>query len=319
MNFHSSAFINYLLCLFCSFNPANIFADYSLNSGSSSQAFSSHYQSNFAQKQRSTKSHPAGKVNKPDPTNVHFLFENPRFINEPVCHASTKAAKKQQDIWWPNEIPVEVKLKPVYSSNTTSRSDFRSPDGRPMGLTRFSCIEGKRKAAAGIVPVTELPSRHVKTEKISYNHQFDSRRERRERGKLHGSFVWDTSGKAVEQKSRRFAKKHFSCSDSVDITTHFTPKEMEGHTTAVMEICNVNPHLSCSSKPSEYFLSAETASSNTQDVVKTNESKLAVLAFDPTPKSYANYTELVANLDQKSVPRGALQRRKDDSPPPHLC
>ena len=172
----------------------------------------------------------AGKVNKPNPTNVHFLFENPRFINEPVCHASTKAVKNVQHSWWPDEVSKEVKLKPAYSLNSTNRSDFGDIPNRPPGISRFSCLEGKRTAASGIVPVTKLPTSTIKTEKISYEHIFDSRKERTERGKLHGAFVWDTTSDTQARPTRRYAKRYFEEMDTLNMSEEIGGSLREGPT-----------------------------------------------------------------------------------------
>ena len=196
----------------CRFDAARVFADY--NSDTSKANFNSHYKATFDSAQdkfRSRNIHRAGKVNKPDPTNVHFLFDNTRFVNEPVCHAATEVSRHVQHEWWPEKIPTDSKPKPSYSCDSSNRSDFPPVDSskRPRGLTRFGCIEGKRSTALGIVPVTELPASHIKTERISFNHQFDARNNMRQKGKLHGSLVWDTTNKREPNIQHRFVKRNF--------------------------------------------------------------------------------------------------------------
>ena len=145
----------------------------------------------------------AGKLNKPDPTSVHFLFENPRFINEPVCHASTSIVKEKQHQWWPSEIPREVKLKPKYALGSTMRHDYRELRNMPEGQTRFGSNPNRLSMATGIVPVIALDDPNTNKERISYQHMFDCRRDRRERGKLYGSFVWEKADQNNRSQSSR--------------------------------------------------------------------------------------------------------------------
>ena len=194
-----------------------MFADY--NSEASKACYDSHYRSTFnctAEKVHSYNLQRAGKINKPDPTHVHFLYDNTRFTNEPICNAATEATRQKQHQWWPEELPNASLPKPSYSCDSSSRSDFRAIERskRPHGLTRFSCVEGKRNAALGIVPVTQLPASHVKTERISYIHQYDARQNMRERGRLHGSFVWDTTNKNEQELQRRFVRRKFPNKDT---------------------------------------------------------------------------------------------------------
>ena len=251
--------------------------------------------------------HRAGKINKPDPTNVHFLFENPRFINEPVCHAATKVSRHVQNAWWPDGIPSDIKPKPTYSLDSSSRAAFGPIDSskRPRGLTRFSCIDGRRPVAIGIVPVTELPASRIKTERISYNHQYDSRKNMRERGKLHGSFVWDTTDKNGQKMQRRFAKRNFVPQHDYDARE---PSVYSGRAPEAVPLRSFEKEPNVKS-PFKNIEKVEAAEQRSNAFVPQKE---AILKVQKEP-------------DTLQLPSKALDRVKTlhsgniDSPPPHLC
>lgn len=168
------------------FNTAKVIADYS----PSTFTKSSSYGDTFQEKQKSS-SPMAGKKSQPDPNNVSFLYENPRFINEPICFSNTKNTRSIQSKWWPETTTVDEKKIPQYKEDTVSRSDYKKIYSPPHGLTRFGCNPNRLRPAIGIVPSNSDPQPLVAREKISYAHQFDCRKGRKERGKLHGSFVWE--------------------------------------------------------------------------------------------------------------------------------
>lgn len=283
-----------------------MFADYSLDGNSTD--LRSHYRNTFnssPNKLSSDKSRRAGKINKPDPTNVHFLYENTRFVNEPVCNAATKSTRHEQHVWWPSEVPSDANLEPPYSLDSSNRSAFRplDPSKRPRGLTRFSCIDGKRRVAIGIVPVTLLPASHVKTERISYDHQFDSRRDTRARGKLHGSLVWDTTEKNKEACHRRFAKRHFF---------HGVAKDTQDPTPSSLETPRASP------------IKKMTDRLQVENYSVVNEYPTVYQTPKKPMSGGRKSVRIQQELDKAEVP---LQRFKDDkimrrgsveSPPPHL-
>lgn len=239
---------------------------------------------------------------------MHFLFENTRFVNEPVCHAATKANRHIQHKWWPTEVPSDVKLKPLYSLESSSRSAFGQIDSskRPHGLTRFRCVEGKRQVAVGIVPVTELPARHINTERISYDHQFDSRRDMRERGKLHGSWVWDTSQKSKQQVQRRFAKRHFICD------TNGMMEQTKGRSIEAPEAFPITP--------TGHTPQAEAKRTNYEEnpVMRIKQSQSLVPQKDNSAKVQNDHDHGTTKLSKEHYGK-LFNTGHADSPPPHLC
>ncbi|XP_057311238.1 uncharacterized protein C2orf73 homolog [Hydractinia symbiolongicarpus] len=152
----------------------------------------------------------AGKTKRNNSNNVCFLYENPRFINEPICFANSKETSPNQAMWWPDSVPVDQKPNPAYKKDTVNRSDYAIFTNAPPGLTRFGCNKNMLKTAQGIVP-TGSDKPLIAKEKISYEHQFDCRQNRRERGKLHGSFVWKPiSDRHIQERIRLRLKQQNS-------------------------------------------------------------------------------------------------------------
>jgi len=119
----------------------------------------------------------SSRKHKPQPTSMTFLSKNPRFICEPICHAKTQQDSTQsQPSWWPADENLSTERPtPHYSRASTQRSDFR-------GLRSVEPIESQIWDGKNM----------QKKEKISFRHQYDSRRmpNEHERGKLHGAFIW---------------------------------------------------------------------------------------------------------------------------------
>ena len=134
----------------------------------------------------------AGRKNKPQPTSATFLRQNPRYTCEPICHVST-AVKETQELhpWWPKELPEKEAQKPKYSLESTSRSDYQKVNSQKV-LGRYTANPNINESATGIVPGSKINKRSQFAEKISYEHQYNSRLNPNEpvRGKRHGSFVW---------------------------------------------------------------------------------------------------------------------------------
>ena len=81
--------------------------------------------------------------------------------------------------------------------DSTSRSDYAQTSSSQRKQTRFGCNPNKSKVAMGIVPECSAPvllhsADHKNSEKISYEHQYNSRLDPNEpvRGRRHGCFVW---------------------------------------------------------------------------------------------------------------------------------
>lgn len=146
--------------------------------------------------------------NNPHPTNVTFLRQNPRFICEPICHVKTATdSPTSLPTWWPNEIPEKPAKIPKRSFDSTTRTDYRRPPCLNDRVTRYSSNHAMQVTPAGILPqghqgssagmATQDPqslSAEVPrvVEKISYEHQFNSRLDPSHpiRGRRHGSFIW---------------------------------------------------------------------------------------------------------------------------------
>lgn len=181
------------------FNAANVLADFIPCSGTPT----SYYRQAFQQIGTShLKVSPAGCVNRDNPHKVGFLYENPRFINEPICFANTKSTDKKQSDWWTQCIANKEKLVPQYKPDTVFRSDYKVIVDPPVRATRFSSKPQQNiTGTQGIVP--NINSNSLHNERISFQHQFDCRTGRKERGKLHGSFVWDLVSNESRQKQQK--------------------------------------------------------------------------------------------------------------------
>lgn len=143
----------------------------------------------------------ASRKNKPQPKAVTFLRQNPRFVCEPICHVDTtvqEEKKRNVHSWWPEETIQSPVKKPVYSLSSTSRTDYKnfsfcSPQTGYSRHENLSFNVPRSKGAVGIVPgYRSSEHAHPILEKISYEHQFNSRLDPSHpvRGKRHGCFVW---------------------------------------------------------------------------------------------------------------------------------
>lgn len=134
--------------------------------------------------------------NKPHPTNVTFLRQNPRFICEPICYVKTTVdSPVAYPAWWSDESPEKPAKVPKRSFDSTSRTDYRPPPFHHDRITPYSSNLAMQVTPAGIIPQGAHKS-GAKTsrvvEKISYEHQFNSRLDPSHpiRGRRHGSFIW---------------------------------------------------------------------------------------------------------------------------------
>lgn len=156
--------------------------------------------------------------NKPHPTKVTFLRQNPRFICEPICHVETATDSPPTfPTWWPNEIPEKPAKIPKHSFDSTSRTDYRPPP-----LLNDRVMQYSSNLAMQVTPLGILPQGHQHTsissqasqssgadapkvvEKISYEHQFNSRLDPSHpiRGRRHGSFIWKVASDVGKQNKK---------------------------------------------------------------------------------------------------------------------
>ena len=164
-------------------------------------------------------------------------------------------------------------------------------------MTRFSCIEGKRSTALGIVPVTELPASHIKTERISFKHQFDARNNMRQRGKLHGSLVWDTTNKSRPNIQRRFIKRNFADGERKSPLDQLT---YHGH---ALQVANRR-------SPDGPYIESQVDKVENDD--KKKQTSAIMICEQAKPR------ELHDDRNERHhVP--LEYSGKKDSPPPHLC
>ncbi|XP_065838184.1 uncharacterized protein C2orf73 homolog [Oscarella lobularis] len=138
--------------------------------------------------------------NRPHGKRLVFNRDNPRLINAPVCCVRTERTKESS--WWPEPTGEEEKRRePSYSLDSTSRWDYRLHATEPLTSTRRN---RNRQTARGIVPaLARMSSDPVLYESISYQHQYDSRRNQPVRGRLHGSFVWKSLPPLVQNASEK--------------------------------------------------------------------------------------------------------------------
>ncbi|KXJ07761.1 uncharacterized protein C2orf73 [Exaiptasia diaphana] len=139
------------------------------------------------------------RKNKPQPTSVTFLRQNPRFVCEPICHVDTPGSKAETfHSWWPNEILESPVVKPQYTLHSTSRADYKTSSHENSQVSSYSrydtsvCKVFKPnynfRDFPGCTSSQIIPNM---SEKISYEHQFNSRLDPSHpiRGRRHGCFV----------------------------------------------------------------------------------------------------------------------------------
>ena len=167
------------------FNAANILADFIPNTHTPSSV----YRDTFPGIDERYVL-PAGIGRRSCTTNTTFLYENPRFNNEPICFTDTKLTHAEQSKWHPKSIVPERKYFPEYKCDTISRSDYQIIIDRPLRGTRFGNNPQHQKYVQGIVPTNNNVDLLITKPRISFKHQYDCRQGRKESGKRLGSFVW---------------------------------------------------------------------------------------------------------------------------------
>lgn len=182
---------SFFVYLFSSHNTYEVFGDYQENTGTMMTNYGSQFvRHNVPPTEQRVLS--AGRKNKPQPTSATFLRQNPRFTCEPICHVSTTIKETAEfHPWWPNELPEKKAKVPKYSLESTSRFDYQKINQQKV-TGRYTSNSLITESATGIVPSPKTPKQTRFSEKISYEHQYNSRLDPNEpiRGKRHGSFVW---------------------------------------------------------------------------------------------------------------------------------
>ena len=170
-------------------NTKTVLADYIPNT----KCPKSFYQETYKGRAKScVQCRPAGIMRSDQCDKVSFIYQNPRFVNEPICFTNTTDTCKKQCEWWPDTIPTDKKPITKFSPSTISRIDYGPIIDRPKRASRFGCNKQKLIPAKGFVPGQfAVEESVIAWEKISYEHKSDSRRARTERGRLQGTFIWE--------------------------------------------------------------------------------------------------------------------------------
>lgn len=172
-------------------DTSRVFADLQSNNLPGKTSYDAHYTGHTLNLSPQQQSMLTG--HKPHPTNVTFLRQNPRFICEPVCYAKTNMESPvTYPAWWPDEVPDKPSKIPKHSFDSTSRTDYCPPPPTHDRITQYS---SNLATQVGIIPQGSQTSgsRTPRViEKISYEHQFNSRLNPSHpiRGRRHGSFIW---------------------------------------------------------------------------------------------------------------------------------
>ena len=179
---------------FSSHDTSRVFADLQSDSIPGKTSYGAHYTGqplHLSPQQSVMTGH-----NKPHPTNVTFLRQNPRFICEPICYVKTAVDSPVTfPAWWPDESLTKPPKIPAHSFDSTSRTDYRPPPFPHDRITRYSSNLSMQVTPAGIIPhgaQTSSAKTPKVVERISYEHQFNSRLDPSHpiRGRRHGSFIW---------------------------------------------------------------------------------------------------------------------------------
>ena len=193
-----------------------------------------------------------GPNNKPHPTNVTFLRQNPRFICEPICYVKTAVDSPVTcPSWWPEELPEKTTKVPQHSFDSTARSDYRPPPLPHERLTRYSSNLAMQATSAATGTVTQVVHKTGSkvpkvVEKISYEHQFNSRLDPSQpiRGRRHGSFIWKVVSDIDKQNRKSRKPVEYACveaDESTDtMTTQLTASD-SGQTTELNKSTETRP------------------------------------------------------------------------------
>lgn len=175
-----------------------------------------------------------------------FLRQNPRFICEPICYVKTTVDSQVTcPSWWPEELPEKSSKVPQHSFDSTARSDYRPPPFPHERLMMYSGSQATQATPAtnGIIPQvvhkTECKMPKV-VEKISYEHQFNSRLDPSHpiRGRRHGSFIWKVVSDVGKQnrKSSKPVEYAYIEDESVNIKTTQFMEENNANDGQTMEL-----------------------------------------------------------------------------------
>ncbi|PFX25518.1 uncharacterized protein C2orf73 homolog [Stylophora pistillata] len=193
-------------------DTSRVFADLQVNHSPGQTSYGAHYIGHAILSPRQNKI--SVPNNKPHPAKVTFLRQNPRFICEPICYVKTTVdSPVTYPSWWPEELPEKSTSIPQKSFDSTARSDYRPPPLFHERVTRYSsnlALQLVPAGASGILPQAADktgPTTPKVVEKISYEHQFNSRLDPSQpiRGRRHGSFIWKVVSD-IGKKNRKGSK-----------------------------------------------------------------------------------------------------------------
>ncbi|KAI6656491.1 hypothetical protein LOD99_1287 [Oopsacas minuta] len=128
------------------------------------------------------------------PSKFGFLCQNVRFLNQPICSLVGDQKKvdyrqqfKAQNVSLISPDTSDKIPPPKYTKDSTQRQDY--PNFSEVRPERPMCVA--QQPAQGIVPGVSSDGGNQKREKISYEHNYDSRIDSNypPRGKRLGSFV----------------------------------------------------------------------------------------------------------------------------------
>ncbi|XP_059143789.1 uncharacterized protein LOC131931098 [Physella acuta] len=146
------------------------------------------------------------RAHKPQPTSCGFLDKNVRLLCEPICNVYTHDLKHEEGNWWPARANPGTLMTPPYAEDTHYRIHYNYRQGNlPPPAGRHTASK-TRDSAVGAVPVNFLRekdgSQRFFNESISYEHQYNSRRDPNypNRGKRHGAFVWSRMDPISQRK-----------------------------------------------------------------------------------------------------------------------
>lgn len=171
------------------FNAANVFGDFSANT----KTVSSAYKDTFSGKSQ-VPDLPAGLGRKQNKNDTYFLRENTRFINEKICVTASAKDRGNETDWWPKSVTPDKKVIAPYKLDSVTRYDYQKIANPPMRSSRFNCNPQRLKTADGIIPVGTNENFTGFKPTLSYEHQYDCRRGRVDRGKRVGMYVYNQVG-----------------------------------------------------------------------------------------------------------------------------
>lgn len=134
--------------------------------------------------------------NSPHAPSTKHLTDNCRYLGDPINVMGGTRASSGGD-WWPTGGIQQVERKNAnYFPHTTQRSSFSAAPSSGSNIARGRHASNPHvKPANGILPsneprVASFDPKKLK-ERISYQHNYNSRGNEPIRGRRHGAFVWE--------------------------------------------------------------------------------------------------------------------------------